>query len=411
MDIERALVSKVVFAGQIDKVISRNIRPDMFADDECRSVYRYILKFAHQYGTAPSLEAAKHDRPEFEWIQIQDTLDFLIDRFTVLVKRRMADDYLEELARACDDPTRAENIDAEFLEVARKLVTAIPSPEVARFSEVEKRIKEYEVRKKEGKKYGIPYGIPTLDRLTGGIQSHELVTVLGFTSVGKSTLLRALAFNFWLQNFTPLYLSLEMESSVILRILDAMAATLDYDKLKQLDLSEKEMKQWKRKAIEIKMRPCDIPVIDNTNFMTPDQVFAETIRHKPDIVIIDYVGLMRSSQVHRGISRYQQLSDITQDLKHIARTIRIPILMAAQTNRDGAKDGASLENVADAISIARDSDTVIGLFQDEEMEKCNEMQVRLNKNRDGRRGIIKAIWNYDTMEFREKTAKDMFQRK
>lgn len=374
-------------------------------------MYLYIIDSAREYGTAPSLEAAKHDKPDFEWIQIQDTLDWCIDRFVVLVKRRLADDYLDELAKACDDPIRAENIDAEFLEVSRKLVMELPSASVARFSEVDKRIKAYEVRKREGRKVGIPYGFPSLDKWTGGIQSHELVTILGFTTVGKSTLLRSLAFNFWVEGFTPLYLSLEMEAQVILRILDAMAASLDYDKLKQMELPDEDMTRWQEYAARIKDKKCDIPVIDNISRMTPDQVFAETIRHKPDIVIIDYVGLMKSSNVMRGVAKHHQVTDITQELKHLARTLKIPILMAAQTNRGGGKDGAELDNVAEAISISQDSDTVIGLYQNEDMAKINEMEMRLNKNRDGKRGRFKAKWDYETMEFREKTMKDMFERR
>lgn len=410
MDIERAIVTKIVWTGQIEDVLSRNITADMFADDECKDVFKFLVAHTKQYGSAPSVEAAKHSKPEFEWLSIQDTLKYLIDEFTILVKRRLADEYLEELAKAADDPVRARNIDSEFLEISRRLVTALPSPEISRFTEAHKRIADYDKRKAEGKKIGIPFAYPTLDALTGGLQSHELATVLGFTNMGKSTLLRSFAFNFWSAGYTPLYISLEMEAQVILRIFDAMAANLDYKKLKQLELSDVEMKQWKEHAERIKKSVSDIPVIDAKTRVTPDQVFAEIVRYKPDVVVVDYVGLMKSSSMQRGISKYQQLSEITQDLKHIARTMRTPIVMAAQTNRSGAKDGADLDNVADSISIAQDSDLVFGLHQDQEMAERKVMEVRLSKNRDGPRGKLNAVWNFDTNDFREREHKDRFQR-
>lgn len=410
MDLERAIVTKIVFSGQIEKVLSRNVELHHFADDECRDMYDYIVRHTRKYKSAPSLEAAKYDKPNFEWFQVQDTLDYLLDRFAVVVKHRLADDMLVELAKACDDPGRVENIEQEFVEVSRKLVTAVPSQEIERFSEVEKRIKVYEKLKAEGKPIGIPYGLPTLDRLTGGLLKHELVTVLGFTNVGKSTLLRALGFNFWMGGFTPLYLSLEMEADVILNILDSMAARLDYTKMKQLQLSEDHMGNWRAFAERMKNAKCDIPVLDSATRITPDYVFAETLRHKPDVVILDYVGLMRSASMSRGINRYQQISEIVEDLKINARMLKIPIIMAAQTGRAGARDGAELENVADAISIIHHSDTVIGLFQDADMEREGEMEVRLNKNRLGPRGKFRMLWDFDRMIFREKTMTDLFQR-
>lgn len=411
MDIERALVTKIIWTGQIEEVLSRNITSDMFADDECREVFKYLVGHTKQYGSAPSVEVAKHVNPDFEWLSIQDSLDWLIDEFTIVVKRRLANDYLEELARAADDPVRARNIDSEFLEISRRLVTAIPSPEISRFNrDAAKRIKEYEKRKAEGTPNGIPFGYPTLDELTGGLQKHELATVLGFTNVGKSTLLRSLAFNFWSEDYTPLYISLEMESRVIMRIFDAMAARLDYAKLKQLALDDFDMKKWRQHAERIKDKIGDIPVIDAKTRITPDQVFAEIVRYKPDVVVLDYVGLMKSSSMQRGISKYQQLSEITQDLKHIARTMHTPIIMAAQTNRGGGKDGAELDNVADSISIAQDSDLVFGLFQDQDMADAKLMEIRVNKNRDGKRGKLKAIWDFDRNEFREKTHDDRFKR-
>jgi replicative DNA helicase len=410
MDIERALVTKLVFTGQIEEAISRNINEDHFADEECRDMYRYLVSHTRKYKSCPSLEVAKTDRPDFEWLQMQDSLDFLLDRFTVQVKRRMADDILVEVAQAADDRERAENIDIELLEAAQKLIQVIPSGKVARYSEMEQRIVEQERRQAEGRHPGIPFGFPTLDRLTDGIKRHELISVLGFTNVGKSTLLRVLAFNFYLKGYHPLYFSLEMEAEDILRVFDVMGSRIDYAKMRQLSLDPHDIKEWRKVAERVKNTKNDISIIDSMYRITPDNVYAETLRHKPDVVIVDYVGLMRSSNISRGVKRYQQLSEITQDLKIYARRLRTPIIMAAQTNREGAKGGAELANVADAISISQDSDIVIGLFQDEEMEERKEMEIRLSKNRQGPRKSFKARWDHELQDFREQTIQDRMRR-
>ncbi len=406
MDIERALVSKIIFTGQLDKVLSRNVVIEQFADEECRQIYRYIVNFFRQYASPPSLELAKHDNQDFEWYQVQETIDVLIDRFADIVLRRQAAEAVIELSEALDDPERSKKIDVEFLEVARRLVTSVPGTHNDSFREAHRRIETYEEDKVKGKTPGVPYGFPTLDRLTGGIQSHELVTVLGFTNVGKSTLLRVLCYNFWLKGYTPLYISLEMEAKILLRIFDSMATGLDYTRMKHLRLTDAEMTSWREQAAKIAKHKADIQVVDSIHRMTPDQLYALALRHRPGVIVLDYVGLMRSSDTARGVKRYQQISEITQDLKHYARSMKIPIVMAAQTNRAGAKDGAELDNVGDGISITQDSDTVLGLFQDSDMERANEMEIRLNKNRDGPRGKFRAKWDFDTMEFREKALQD-----
>lgn len=412
MDLERVLVSKIVSTGQIEAALARNITADHFYDDECRAMYEYLVNFARVYKSTPSLDAVRHEKPDFEFIPVQETIEWVIDQFAVQVKRKEANESIDELARAADDPERAQNIDLEFLNIAQNLITALPSGHVDRFSEVDKHIREYEERKAQGKPMGIPYGLPTLDKATKGLHPWQLATVLAFTNVGKSTLLRALTFNFWVGGYTPLVFSLEMGSEEILHSLYAMAAQIDLDKMKQLDLDEEQMKKWKLFAHDMKKRKCDIPIIDSLYRVTPDQVYAETLRHKPDCVIIDYVGLMRSNHINRGngVKKHQILTDITQDLKINARMLKIPIIMAAQTNRSG-KDGAELDNVADAISISQDSDVVIGMFQDDDMERNKEMEIRVAKNRRGPRPKFRMIWNHEDQEYREKTPKDFFRRR
>ena len=232
---------------------------------------------------------------------------------------------------------------------------------------------------------GVPFGFRSLDEWTGGIQPHEFVSVAGFSGLGKSTLLIVLAFNMWLRGFTPMFVTLEMEAKAILRRFDAMSTGIDYWKLKHLDLPEVEIETWREAAEKIQHKACDIPVIDSIRGCTPDHIFAETIRHKPDVVFLDYIGLMRSSHPQgRGASMWQTLTEITQDLKQNARTLGIPIVAAAQTNRSGAKDGAELDNIGLSISIIQDPDIVLGLFADDEMKEAKRMEIRLIKNRDGK---------------------------
>jgi replicative DNA helicase len=409
MDIERSLVCKIISTGQLEDAISKGVRSDLFMDEECREMYEYILDHTRRYKSPPSMKAVESEKPDFEWVHVQDTLDYIVDRFNVLAKRRFANEAVIELAKLCDDPKNGPDIDLHFLEASRKLAMLVPSGRVLDFRDMDKRIEEYEHMKKEGKPPGIKFGIDKLDEWTGGIQPHEFAIIAGFSGLGKSTLLMRLALNFWLNNKTPLYISLEMEARAILRKFDAMISGLNYYKLKNLDLPDEVVETWRKKAESIKNGVAGIPVIDSIRNCTPDHVFAETIRHKPDVVIVDYLSLMRSSSPStKGASMWQSLTEITQDLKQNARTLHTPIIAAAQTNRAGGKDGAELDNIGYSLSVVQDSDIFLGLFQDDEMREHKEMQLRVKKNRDGRLGEIMMRWDHDTMEFGNK---NMFERR
>ena len=402
MDIENALVSKLITTGKLESAISRGVLAEHFADDEMREIYTYLISYSRRYGTPPSTNAVKTEYEDFEIIQISDSLDFLLDQFTISCKRRCGNELLEDLMHLAADKDESKKIDLHLVEASRKIITLFPSAEVDDFLDMDQRVKQYEIDKLEGKKPGLPFGFPKLDHWTGGIQPHEFATVAGFSGLGKSTFLKKVGFNAWNHDAVPLYVTLEEESKSILRKFDAMLANLDYRSIKNLELPEDQMEDWIKAAERVKRKGISIPILANLRNCTPDMIYAETLRHKPDLVIIDYISLMRSNRAHRGVSLWQTVTEITQDLKQNARVLGVPILAAAQTNRSGGKEGAELDNIGNSISIIQDSDIVVGLFADETMRDNKIIEIRLRKNRDGALGVLEAIWDHDKMIFREK---------
>jgi replicative DNA helicase len=403
MDIERALISKIISTGQLEEVVSRGIRFDFFSDPECQDMFKYLAGHVRRYKVAPSSAAVKEAKPGFEYVIVQDPLNYLIDEFVVKVKRLKANEMLRELAVIASDREKSRDIELHFMEISRTLATMVPSIEVHNFArDMESRIIDYERKAKEGVPPGIPFGFPTLDRWTGGIQSHEFVTVMAPSGVGKSTMLMKMAFNAWMAGKTPLVISLEMEKHAIARKFDAMFAGIDYNKIKHLELPEVQLRRWRQKLQEVEGRGCDIPIIDSIRECTPDHVFAETVRHSPDIVFIDYLSLMRSSRPNSSSSsQWQTITEITQDMKQNARTLRVPMVAAAQTNREGFKRGVDLENVGQSISIVWDSDIIVALWATDEMKEANRIDLNLLKNRDGRLGQLRGVWDHKHADYRE----------
>jgi replicative DNA helicase len=420
MNVESSLLSKIIQTGAIEEAISRGIEAEHFADEDTRVVYEFLLEHVRKYKVPPSLEAIQGEiaaiekkqkrKLSFQMEVSSDALGYLIDQFISTIKYRATTDAVRELAARTNDPANWMNLDVDALEMARNLAMIVPSSQVARLSDVKKRIEEYERRKAEGNLWGIKTGIKTLDLLTMGIQQHELATIAGWMGLGKSTLAQVVLFNAYLQDETPMMISGEMEAEALFRKWDTMATNMKYSALKAMDLGKGDMKKWEQwgEKAEAAAPERDIIVIDDIGKMTVDKVFSETIRYSPDLVCVDYIGLMEApNNIGQG---WEKITYCTKGLKQNARNLKIPHLVVAQTNREDGGSGAELGKLAGSLSIGRDSDQVYGLFQDEVMKEEERMEVRLLKNRDGAQGQALMKWKPETMEFTELSEKDLFVR-
>lgn len=396
MDYERLLINKASTSGNIEPLLSAGIREEHFVVDGHKPIFSYMVEHFRNYKISPSIETLRTRFPDHLFEICTDSISYLIDEFLKLVKRRHAMAAIVDLAEAANDTNLVGDIDSLFLEKSRELAQIVPSQKMSKFSEMEDRIHKYEIG--EDLIHGIEMGIPDFDFITAGIQPHEYVTISGYTGVGKSTLAQWILFNAYQQGKTPMYISLEMEANALLRKWDTMLMQFEYHRLKRQTLHDKDLSRWKEKAIEIRNNPNDILIMDDVRGCSVDRVFAELTRYQPDILCIDYISLM---DTHRsaGGPMWEKIQYLTKSLKQTARTLKIPIIGVAQTNRSSFQSGAQLDNVAFSQSIVNDSDIILGLHSDEEMKANNQMKVRMLKNRDGEAGEADLLWKMKTMTF------------
>lgn len=407
-DVERTLLAKAFQSGEFLDLVTRGIESDHFADPDCRELFEYAQHFMRVHVEPPTLKIVKEEFPDFSAPLAQGPLTYHMERFILQVKERMAIELVRDYHDAIEDPEQLVDIELRALEMARALTEVIPSPRASRYSEADLRIKEYERRLKAGEVHGTFLGIPTLDKETLGIQPHEMVVVAAYLGVGKSTLMQHIAYSAYLQGKTVLYISLEMEAEAILRKIDVMATNVKYHAMKALELEAGAKDQWKRVAERAHndRHERDIIVRDDISNCTVDHVMAETLRHKPDLVLIDYLELMSTP---RGVQtqHWEAVSFTGVGLKQNARVLKIPVITAAQLNRDAGKGDVSLANVSHQ-SVGKHSDLIIGLAQDEEKQERQEMDVVLLKNRDGKKARCTMRWSLETMDIGEKGIEERF---
>lgn len=397
MDYERLLLSKTAQTGRIQQLLSAGVRDDHFSNEEVGHIFRFMAEHAKRYKQPPSFSTVREQFPDYNFELTDESHEYLLEQFLKGVKRIYAFEAFRDLAEALDDPDQISNIDGLFLEKSRELATIVPSQTLSRFSDMDERIAKYENTSPEEAK-GIYMGVPYIDNLTMGYQPHEYITIMGWSGTGKSTLAQWNLYNAWYQGKTPMYISLEMEAEALFRKWDTMATQFEYNKLKAIELSGEDVEKWKEKAEEVKSRDNDIIVLDDVRGLTVDKVYSELVRWQPDICCIDYITLMNTERSSNS-SSWEKIMNLTRALKQTARTMKIPIIGVAQTNRLSKDMGAELDNVGFSVAIVQDSDIVLGLHSDQEMRDNKQMELRLLKNRDGATGDTRLLWDMTTMNF------------
>lgn len=342
-----------------------------------------------------------------------DPLDALIDTFFAHVKRRMFSAKVLELAHAESDPSKWNDLDTIMLDAAKDLSVLVPSGRVSRFSEMESRVDQYrdEVANPD-QRQAIMMNIEPFDEASGGIRPGNLVTVAGYSGLGKSMLSQFLLMSAYEQNATGLLLTLEMTAEEVFERFDTMVMNFSHKLMSQRILPDEKVDLWSRIAKQFAGAKNDIVVVDRAMGCTTDRVYAEIERYKPDICVVDYVQLMRSRQNYA--SQWQSLVDITNDLKSIALASDTAIVMVSQDGRDAAENGSTDRNMGGSISVYQAADIYLGLHQTDEMYAEDQMEVRFLKNRRGKK-MLKAnlLWRPATMTFKyedQETAHRAFTR-
>lgn len=402
---ENELLSKAITSGGVEKLIAQGLEPRHFSTDKGKEIWTFLTLHVNKYKSSPDPQTVKEQFPKFSWEVVTEPLEYISDRFIAQVKRKKAVEVFDDVAQIIDkdDYEEIAVIDEIFLDKAKELAQELPSTAASKFSGANQRIASYRERKEEGIKIGKSFGIDELDKWTLGLHPHQYVTIAGFTGIGKSTLGLQLAVNHYIEGHTPMIISLEMDEDEIYRKLDGIAASLRQNALRELTLSGAEIERWEQVAERAQTAANDIIIVD-TDFATPEKVYAETSRWNPDMVFVDYVQLLLAPRDYRAT--WEKVDYCSRMLKSQARAMKIPVYGLAQTNADAADEGAKLTNLGGSKAIGFHSDLMLGLKQNPEDAAENKMLLMIEKNRSGPAGkIINLYWNHTESEYRQWNSK------
>ncbi|KKM23232.1 hypothetical protein LCGC14_1617280 [marine sediment metagenome] len=253
---------------------------------------------------------------------------------------------------------------------------------------------------------GLPTGLESVDKATGGYKPGQLIIIAGRSSMGKTALLGDCVLA---QTGKTLFFSLEMSSVVLIQRLIANMANINFRTL--INNEADEVQRARLPAVIERLKRRNI-LIDDTPCLTPDQFWEKAEEHEDaDLIIIDHLHLMRHDNGRLG--EVQALDDICQQLRTYAKTKNVPIVLACQLNRkteDRQTHEPRLADLRGSGGIEQDSDIVLLLYRpsyylqreiDYNTEDDGEAEIILAKHRNGITGKIKTLFIGEYMSFRD----------
>ena len=267
---------------------------------------------------------------------------------------------------------------------------------------------------------GVPTGLTDLDQKLGGLHKSDLIILAGRPSMGKTALATNIAYNA-AQNIlsrqeksSVAFFSLEMSSEQLSTRILSEQARIKSDSIRQGNVTEEEINRY----IETSRNIYNLPLfIDETPAITIATLSNRARRIKRlnglSLIVVDYIQLMRSSS-NKNDGRVQEISEITQGLKAIAKELSVPVLALSQLSRAVEQRDDKQPQLADlreSGSIEQDADVVMFVYREayylerkqpklgsiehaEWQSKMNDVNgladIILGKQRHGPTGTIKV---------------------
>lgn len=213
---------------------------------------------------------------------------------------------------------------------------------------------------------GLQTGFPTFDKHTGGLKAGELDIVIAGSNEGKSVFLINVAKHLYLQGKNILYFSIELPKDQIIRRFISLAANINIDRFRDGILTAEENTRFINTMNDFKQRPNMFYIVDNPT-CTAESIAAKyeeiSTKNKVDLIIIDYLGIMRPKK-STG-QKWEELGNIALDVRHIARTFKIPVLTAMQVKSEAVKNSKNpvynMTDIANSFMVIHHADTVLAL--------------------------------------------------
>lgn len=260
---------------------------------------------------------------------------------------------------------------------------------------------------------GLPTGFRDLDRITTGLHPDQLIILAARPAVGKTAFVLNIAQNVGTKQNRPVAIfSLEMGAESLVDRMLAAEGMVDSHSLRTGQLTDQD---WNNVTIaqgalaDAPIYIDDTPGIKITEIRARSRKLSQEVDDGLGLIVIDYLQLISGT---RPENRQQEVSEISRQLKILAKELKVPVIALSQLSRgvEQRQDKRPvLSDIRESGSIEQDADVVAFLYRDdyyrregeeaEEIVEDNTVEVILEKNRAGARGTVKLMFQKEYNKF------------
>ncbi|MFP4004952.1 MAG: replicative DNA helicase [Alphaproteobacteria bacterium] len=251
--------------------------------------------------------------------------------------------------------------------------------------------------KRDGHLSGLSTGLTDLDRMLGGLQASDLIVLAGRPAMGKTSLATNIATNVARRyregrdaHGKPKaedggvvgFFSLEMSAEQLATRILAEQAEIPSHHIRRGQLDERSFRSIVEAVAEVERMPLHI---DDTGGISIASLASRARRLQRqqglDLLVVDYIQLLQPSGRKRQDSRVQEITEITQGLKALAKELNVPVIALSQLSRavEAREDKRpQLADLRESGSIEQDADVVLFVYREEyyhEAKKPDESET------------------------------------
>ncbi|MGI6340794.1 MAG: replicative DNA helicase [Minisyncoccales bacterium] len=360
-----------------------------------------------------------------ELINVVPTASHIITYGKIVQKKRILRDLISAGQDISLSGYEEEKESEDLLDNAERRIFEITQKSMTQtFTSIKPCLKEAfermeKISNKEGKLRGVSTGFYELDNYLSGLQNSDLVILAARPSMGKSSLALDIAKNVALKENKPIgFFSLEMSNDQLVDRMISSEANVDAWKIRQGTLSSSGEDNDFIKIQHALGTLSDAPIfINDTSSITVLQMRAMARRlksqHGLGLIVIDYLQLIEPS--NKNIGAVQQITEISRQLKGLARELNVPVLALSQLSRAVEQRTPSipkLSDLRDSGSIEQDADVVLFIYREEvyrkETPRKGIADIIIAKHRNGPIGKLELFFDNSKSSFRnlERTGMD-----
>ena len=417
--------------GKVYGAMSRLLDRDQVADPVSLTNYFGSDEWFHEIGGRKFLEELNENATTI--INVRTYADIIYNHFLSRELIGIGTDLVNEAYESDAETTPVELVsqtEARLFQLAvsgksDKGFQNLKTPLVNVIEQMER------AKKSDSHLTGTTAGLKDVDNLLGGFQRSDLIILAARPSMGKT----ALALNFAHNAAKAMqedrtggagvaFFSLEMSTEQLAARMLSSAAGVSNTAMARGDVKPDEFTRIAAAADELSAMKI---FIDDTPQLSVNQVRARARRLKRQenigLIIVDYLQLMRGS-IRANDSRVNEISEISQGLKAIARELEVPVIALSQLSRSvesRENKRPQLSDLRESGSIEQDADIVMFLYREayykerefgadatpEQMAALDEIrnisELLFSKNRKGSTGQVKLIFHGETTSFRDFT--------